>query len=129
MLMKKGQKNARVSNLNKGKVKGVGFFESIPLKVAGWKDGKHGLPRENDGHWVSPHIEREIRSYDEFSSRMWGQLQIEEEEAYSRLEDIMNSVVDIKTQLDNAELKLDKAIASESLFDTSRKKGESKLTE
>ena len=130
MLMKnKSLKNSRVSNLNKGKVKGVGFFESIPLKIAGRSDGKHGLPRENDGQWVSPHIEREIRSYDEFSSRMWGQLQIEEEEAYSRLEDIMNSVVDIKTQLDNAELKLDKAIASENLFDTSRKTGESKLTD
>ena len=68
MLMKnKSLKNSRVSNLNKGKVKGVGFFESIPLKIAGRSDGKHGLPREADGEWLSPHIEREGRSYDEFA--------------------------------------------------------------
>lgn len=130
MLMKnKSLKNSRVSYLNKGKVKGVGFFESIPLKTAGRNDGKHGLPREADGKWMSPHIERETRSYDEFSSRMWGKLQIEEEKDYARLEELINSVVHIKTQLDNAKEEFAKAKSSESIVDNTRKNGESKLTD
>lgn len=130
MLMKnKSLKNSRVSNLDKGKVKGVGFLESIPLKIAGRNDGKHGLPRESDGKWTSPHIEREMRSYDEFASRMWGKLQIEEEKDYARLEELMNSVVHIKTQLDSAENEFTKAKASENVVDNTRKNGESKLTE
>lgn len=123
-------KDTRVSSLKKGKVKGVGFFESIPLKIAGRIDGRRGLPRENDnGQWVSPHIEKEVRSYDEFSSRMWGQLQIEEEAAFARLGELMDSVVHIKSQLDTAKSELDEASAGEGMVNNSRKHGESKLTD
>lgn len=123
-------KDTRVSSLKKGKVKGVGFFESIPLKIAGRIDGRRGLPRENDnGQWVSPHIEKEVRSYDEFSSRMWGQLQIEEEAAFARLGELMDSVVHIKSQLDTAKSELDVASAGEGTVNNLRKHGEGKLTD
>lgn len=62
-------RKGRISKLSKGKVKGIG------LKIAGRIDGSRNLPREcGDGHWISPHLDREVRSYDEFSSRMWGHL-------------------------------------------------------
>lgn len=123
-------KDTRVSSLKKGKIKGIGFFESIPLKVSGRIDGRRGLPRENDnGQWVSPHIEKEVRSYDEFSSRMWGQLQIEEEAAFARLGELMDSVVHIKSQLDTAKSELDEASADEGVVNNSRKHGEDKLTD
>lgn len=123
-------KDTRVSSLKKGKVKSVGFFESLPLKITGCIDGRRGLPRENDnGQWVSPHIEKEIRSYDEFSSYMWGQLQIEEEVAFARLGELMDSVVHIKSQLDTAKSELDKASAGEGIVNNARKHGESKLTD
>ena len=126
----KSLKDTRISSLKKGKVKGVGFFESIPLKIAGRIAGRRGLPRKNENdQWVSPHIEKEVRSYDEFSSRMWGQLQIEEEAVFARLGELVDSVVHIKSQLDSARSELDEVIAGESMVNNSRKHGESKLTD
>lgn len=123
-------KNSRISKLSKGKVKGVGFFEKIGLKIAGFIDGRRSLPRENPvGGWNSPHLDREVRSYDEFSSRMWGHLQIEEESAYAHLGELMDSLVHTRTLLKKAEYELEEAARGEKSVDTSRRYGESKLTE
>ena len=81
-----GFKQSRAVRLGRGKIRGVGLFERIGLKITGRLDGMWGLPREEpSGTWTSPHLDREVRSYDEFASRMWGQLQIEEEDVYARL--------------------------------------------
>lgn len=122
-------RDMRIASLRKGKVKGVGFFESIPLKIAGRIDGKRSLPNEVNGKWVSPFIEKEIRSYDEYSSRIWGELQLEEEQAFARLAEVMDSVVHIKHQLDDAESKLNEAQSRDSSVVNSRKFGEENLTE
>ncbi len=129
--MKKNcSKDSRISNLRKGKVKNVGFFEGIKLKTAGRIDGKRGLPRQdNNGHWRSPHIDREIHSYDEFSSRMWGQLQLEEEEEFARLGELMDSVAHLRTQLETAKEELKNYTTTERMVDNTRRHGESKLTE
>lgn len=122
-------KNSRISKLGKGKIKGVGFFEGILLKITGRIDGARNLPREcGDGHWLSPHLDREVRSYDEFSSKMWGQLQIEEEDEYARLGAMMDSIVDTKAQLEVARADLREALSHEGTL-SARKHGESKLTE
>lgn len=126
----KQMKNSRISKLSKGKVRGVGFFEGILLKITGRIDGARNLPREcDDGRWLSPHLDREIRSYDEFSSRMWGQLQIEEEDEYARLGVLMDSLVHTKSQLESAEADLAAAISCGAGVDTSRRHGEGKLTD
>lgn len=123
-------KKGRISKLSKGKVKGIGFFEGIGLKIAGRIDGSRNLPRECDnGYWISPHLDREIRSYDEFSSRMWGHLQIEEENEYAHLGELMDSIVYTRTQLETAKAKLKETLSYEGTPDNSRKHGESKLTE
>ena len=130
--MKKNKKlkDSRISNLSKGKVKGIGFFEGIGLKSRGRIDGARNLPREcGDGHWISPHLDREVRSYDEFSSHMWGQLQIEEEDEYARLGVLMDSLVHTKSQLESAEADLAASLSCKAGVDTSRKHGESKLTD
>lgn len=128
--MKNNQiKKLRVSNLDKGKVKGIGFFEKTGLKIAGYADGKRGLPRSDASGWMSPHTDREIRSYDEFASRMWGRLQVEEEETYARLGELMDSISHTKALLNEAKDELDEAEEKEKTADTSRKKGESKLTD
>lgn len=123
-------KDSRISNLSKGKIKGVGFFEGVGLKIAGRIDGSRSLPREaGTGHWISPHLDREVRSYDEFASRMWGHLQIEEEVAYAHLGELMDSLVHTRSLLESTKAELDKAIAQERATDTSRKHGESRLTD
>lgn len=126
----KQMRNSRISKLSKGKIKGIGFFEGIGLKIRGRIDGSRNLPREcDDGHWCSPHLDREVRSYDEFSSKMWGQLQIEEEDEYARLGALMDSIVHTKAQLEIARAELKDALSYEGAADTSRKHGESKLTD
>lgn len=123
-------KDSRISKLSKGKVKGVGFFEGIALKIRGRIDGTRNLPRESeDGGWVSPHLEREVRSFDEFASHMWGQLQIEEADEYARLGSLMDSIVDTKAQLEAARADLVEALSNEGTPSISRKYGESKLTD
>ena len=87
-----GFKQSRAVRLGRGKIRGVGLFERIGLKITGRLDGMRGLPREEpSGTWTSPHLDREVRSYDEFASRMWGQLQIEEEDVYARLGTLIRS--------------------------------------
>ena len=129
--MEKNKRNGtRISYLNKGKVKGIGFFEGIGLKIRGRIDGSRNLPREcDDGHWCSPHLDREVRSYDEFSSKMWGQLQIEEEDEYARLGALMDSIRNTLVQLETAKADLKEALSYEGTHDTSRRHGESKLTD
>lgn len=126
----KQMKNSRISKLGKGKIKGVGFFEGILLKITGHIDGARNLPREcDDGYWLSPHLDREVRSYDEFSSRIWGHLQIEEEDEYARLGVLMDSLVHTRSQIESAEVDLATALSHEGGVDTSRRHGENKLTE
>lgn len=123
-------RKGRISKLSKGKVKGIGFLEGIGLKIAGRIDGSRNLPRECcDGHWISPHLDREVRSYDEFSSRMWGHLQIEEEDEYAHLGELMDSIVHTRMQLETAKAKLKEALSYEGTPNNSRKHRESKLTE
>lgn len=123
-------RNSRISKLNRGKIKGIGFFEGIGLKITGRIDGSRNLPRECDtGHWISPHLDREVRSYDEFSSRIWGYLQIEEEDEYARLGELMDSLVHTQAQLEIAKGELKEALSYEGATDIFRKHGESRLTE
>lgn len=103
------QKTTRLSSLKKGKVKRIGFFERIGLKIAGYADGKRNLPRDGASGWMSPHLDKEIRSYDEFASQMWGRLQVEEEEDYARLGELMDSIAHTKSLLDEAKATLDGA--------------------
>ncbi len=119
-------RSMRIAKLKKGKVKGVGLVEGLRLKVLGRIDGANNLPRECDGRWTSPHLDREAKSFSEFSTKMWAHLQIEEEEAYARLNVLMDSIGYTMVQLET-----DKANLKEALTypDTFRKHGESKLTD
>ena len=123
-------KKSRISKLNRSKVKGVGFFEKAGLKIAGYTDGKRSLPRENSsGEWISPHLDKEVRSYDEFASRIWGHLQIEKEASYAHLGELIDSIVYTRALLEQAKADLEEAYKQEKTVDTSRKHGEGKLTE
>lgn len=123
-------KNSRISKLSKGKVKNIGFFERIGLKIAGYIDGKGSLPREDpSGNWLSSHLDKEVRSYDEFASRMWGRLQIEEAAAYAHLGELMDSLAHTRTLLEDAKTDLEEAAEHEKTAGASRKHGESRLAE
>lgn len=129
-MKKKKVKSSRTKYIRKVKIKDIGFWEKIRLKIAGHMDGIRGLPRaDKNGQWISPHIDKEIRSYDKFSSSMFGQLQIEEKKNYARLGELIDSVVHINTQLENAKAEFEEASRREVAVDVSRKYGEGKLTD
>ena len=123
-------KDYRIAGLAKGKIKSVGLIEGIVLKISGRIDGKRGLPREtSSGEWVSPRIDREVRAYCEFSSRIWGRLQIEEEADYARLGELMDSLVHTKSLLEEAIEVLEEATENENNTDYARKYGEDRLSD
>lgn len=128
-LMKRWRK-FRISKLGKGKMKGVGFFEGIGLKITGRMDGARNLPREcGEGGWISPHLDREVRSYDEFSSYMWGRLQIEKEDEYAQLGELLDFIMHAQVQLENVKKELKDMLSYETEVNVSRKYGESKLSD
>lgn len=127
--MKKTQQNAQLSALNKAKTKRIGLFEKSLLKIAGYKDGKRNLPCEGPLGWMSPHIDIEIRSYDEFAGRVWGRLQVENAESYTHLSELMDSIVNTKSLIDKARSELNEAREKEILTNNLRKKGEEHLND
>ena len=120
----------RHKKLDKGKGKKVGFIESIVLKIAGYCDGRKGLPRQTDDNaWYSPFMSRDVNSYEEFCSHIWGSLQIENEVAYARLEELMDKILQERGLINTAKSKLEIAYNFEKELELSRKKGEDKLTD
>lgn len=120
----------RHKKLDKGKGKKVGFIESIVLKITGYCDGRKGLPRQTDDNaWYSPFMSRDVNSYEEFCSHIWGSLQIENEVAYARLEELMDKILQERGLINTAKSKLEIAYNFEKELELSRKKGEDKLTD
>lgn len=123
------RRKRRLASLQRGKVIGVGPFESLGLRLAGQIDGARSLPRpDGGGGWISPHLDRERRAFEEFSARMWGRLQIEEEELYARLEALLDSLARTGAALAAAEEELRVQSGREGPAAAVRKRGEERLT-
>ena len=120
----------RHKKLGNGKGKKVGFIESIGLKIAGYCDGRKGFPRQMDEKgWYSPFMNRDVNSYEEFCSHIWASLQIENEGVYVKLEKLMDKIQQEKKLLDTAKSELEIAYKRETEAETSRMRGEDKLTD
>ena len=129
--MKKDKlRKKRLAALKKGKLKSIGFWEGLKLKIIGRIDGSRGLPKEDEnGNWTSPHIDKEFRSYAEFSTRTWGALQIEKEEEYAHLEELSDSIFATKRQLETAKAELEETASYENSKAIVRMHCEEKLTD
>lgn len=127
---KNNLRNKRLKSLAKGRVKNLGPIEAIKLKIAGHIDGAGGLPRMiDDNHWNSPFMNREINSYEEFCSRIWGSLQLENEDSYSYLDGLIRNIQQTQVLLEEAKYNLSAATHFDPQTDAVRKKGEEHLTE
>ena len=123
-------RDKRIKKINNGKIKGIGFFEGIKLRITGLLDGFRKLPKEApDGRWNSPFINQELHCFDEFSSKMYGNLQVEEEHKYARISDLTKSLADTECQLASANKILEAAIALESTSKLIRRHGEDRLSD
>ena len=113
--------------MNHGRVKSLGFLEKALLRRAGRKDGERGLPAAvDDNIWSSPFLEGEVKGYQKFSARMWGQLQLATQGTKARICQLMNSNTKELLLSRRAEL----AAAEEAARDgrDQRKQGEEHLT-
>ena len=122
-------RNKRLSILEKGKIKKIGLMESLRLKIQGYSDGSHGLPVKTDNNWISPRIDKEINSYEEFCSRIFGSLQIELEEKFAHLGNLIDSISHTQNELEIAKEQLGNQLQKYSSSLMIRKKGEDNLTE
>ncbi len=128
--MNKKFKDPRMSSLETGKVKGIGMFEKLGLKIAGTIDGARGLPRDDgNGQWQSPHLSRELHSYDEFCAKIWGRRQIAREKDYARLGSLMVFIVRTEAQHALASVELQDRADERAESSRSRRSGESKVSD
>ena len=79
--------------------------------------------------WYSPFMNRDVNSYEEFCSHIWASLQIENEGVYVKLEKLMDKIQQEKKLLDTAKSELEIAYKRETEAETSRMRGEDKLTD
>lgn len=118
----------RYKKVNNGKGKKIGSFEAICLKSRGFCDGHKGFPRQTDKNdWFSPFMNQEVNSFEEFCSHTWGNLQIENEGEYARLEELMDGIRQKKRLLEAAKADFAVAATRENDSEFARKKGEDNL--
>ena len=116
--------------LEKGKTRNIGWFESIPLRIAGRRDGRNGLPREDQtGNWYSAILSREVHSYKEFCDRVWGKLQIDIAEHFARLGYLLDNLKQLESDLDEYRNQLNVMEKMDPEDKLSRRKGEEMLSE
>ena len=85
--------NMKIFAVNR-RAKQIGFFEALHMRRIGVRDGKIGLPREDDTrNWVSPQVRMELEAFNEFNEKAWLQceemtadLHIEVEKLHQELE-------------------------------------------
>lgn len=59
------------------KWKHLGFWENLYLQWLGKRDGKRGLPRQNEENiWISPQLSKTIHSYKETEAAVWRETEI-----------------------------------------------------
>lgn len=79
--------------LMKGRVKKLGLIEKLLLKRQGAIDGSCGLPgKHENGGYTSPFINSEVAALKEFAFRAWGRAQLELEQEYARLGELLDSI-------------------------------------
>lgn len=109
--------------------KKLGFFECLCIKFNGYRDGRKRLPIIDESNQLrSPYLDKEIHTYDKFSSQLWSTLQTELESSYARLKELADSIIVTKAELDRGRKALQSAVIATKTSVVIRKNGESKLT-
>lgn len=112
----------------RGRPKGVRFVVWLKMVIIGSIDGARGLPRaEADAGYLSPHMVKTAYAYAEFNARVWGDLQLEHEETFAALSNLMDVITQDKLRLSTANERLQAALHQEP--DRTRHYGEEEITE
>lgn len=110
-----------------GRAKPLGPFESLTLRVSGFRDSLKGYPRkEADGKWSSLRIKKEIDSYEEFCSKSWGRLQIDMERLHQEIERLIRDIKRLENEADDLQAEAPKDNNADLNV---RKLGEEKLSD
>ena len=113
--------------LRKGKAKGLGLLETIHMNYLGKKDGKQGIPKENDeGEWISSVMNKEKNEYEEYCGKIWGMISEVLEEKYKKCAVLDNEISLLGKKLDAARAANKNAAP---LTNFARKRGEEDLAD
>jgi len=109
----------------KQKPDSLSVFEISKLGKAGRSDGQHALPKQDEnGAWISPHLQKETNTYNELCVLAWGELQEAHENDHKEINRLCQEIPRLEKQL------TDCRESAPSLTDLSvRIKGEEKLSE
>lgn len=122
----------RLKSLSKGKVKKLGFLETLKFKISGYRDGKQGMPKASDerGSYTSPVINREVNAFEEFCALQWGAIQYENQKAYARMTELLDEIFQLQKSHEAAIQRLAAARADVKTAEpVLRKYGEEELSE
>ncbi len=90
-------------DLKKGKTKGLLLSETVRMFWLGTRDGKNGIPRENEEKvWMSAIINKQKNEYEEYCDQKWGYLQIELNDCHERCDVLMKEICLIGSKLEAA---------------------------
>lgn len=64
-------------SLKRGRRVKLGLLEMLILSIAGYRDGRYGLPKEDEeGEWTSPRIQKEMNACNESHRKIYETMQI-----------------------------------------------------
>lgn len=120
-------KKRRIRELQRGRVKSISLLEHIYLTIQGRRDGKLGLPREDDVcAWNSPILQKELDAQEEKCEKLWGTSQILLQPYYIRTESLLTVIAQLQQKIAERTSLLE-APSEDAL--TARKRGEEHLSE
>lgn len=119
----------RRRSLERGKAASLNFFEALAMKRDGTMDGQKGLLRQTeDGTWQSSKLRELTDACEEYCSRLFGHLKLEEETTFQALGTLLDKVAPMQAALSQAKASL-QAEQAKPFSPTERKVGEENLTE
>lgn len=80
-------------SLKRGRRVKLGPLEMLSLAIAGYRDGRYGLPKEDEeGEWTSPRIQKEMNACNESHRKIYGTMQIRLERRYRRANELVDKL-------------------------------------
>lgn len=121
--------NNRISYLEGGKAKALGFWEKLDMWYKGFVDGNEKLLRsDEEGNWKSCILKEEIDSYEEYSAAVFARLKMDEEENFKSFSVACDKITPVQKALVSAKERLLDALDRVDSSDE-RKEGEESLSD
>ena len=87
--------------LNGGAPRSLSLKDTLTMRWYGRRDGRSGLPQEEDGVWTSPRLKQELDAYAQFCARIWGTEQVTLEQVQIQAGSLIDRILHSEAQLES----------------------------